>query len=90
MQVMDEREEERVLSERIEVDDAYLGGVHTGYSFHSKQIREVGADNEEVVSLSMALAVRGSSSPRRSPIARINAPLPLSMMTGIGKQSSED
>ncbi|HBH35724.1 MAG TPA: IS1595 family transposase [Gammaproteobacteria bacterium] len=30
MQVMDEREEKRVLSERVEVDDAYLGGVHPG------------------------------------------------------------
>jgi len=30
MQVMDEREGARVLGERVEVDDAYLGGVHSG------------------------------------------------------------
>jgi ribosomal protein L37AE/L43A len=30
MQVMDEREAGRVLGERVEVDDAYLGGVHSG------------------------------------------------------------
>jgi transposase-like protein len=30
MQVMDEREADRVLGERVEVDDAYLGGVHSG------------------------------------------------------------
>ena len=30
MQVMDEREADRVLGERVEVDDAYLGGVHPG------------------------------------------------------------
>jgi hypothetical protein len=30
MQVMDEREAGRVLRERVEVDDAYLGGVHPG------------------------------------------------------------
>ena len=30
MQVMDEREATRVLSERVEVDDAYLGGVRPG------------------------------------------------------------
>jgi ribosomal protein L37AE/L43A len=30
MQVMDEREADRVLGERVEVDDAYLGGVHRG------------------------------------------------------------
>ena len=30
MQVMDERETDRVLRERVEVDDAYLGGVHPG------------------------------------------------------------
>jgi ribosomal protein L37AE/L43A len=30
MQVMDEREADRVLGERVEVDDAYLGGVHAG------------------------------------------------------------
>jgi len=30
MQVMDEREADRVLGERVELDDAYLGGVHPG------------------------------------------------------------
>jgi len=30
MQVMDEREADRILGERVEVDDAYLGGVHPG------------------------------------------------------------
>ena len=30
MQVMDEREAGRVLGERVEIDDAYLGGVHPG------------------------------------------------------------
>ena len=30
MQVMDEREDKRVLNGRVEVDDAYLGGVHPG------------------------------------------------------------
>lgn len=30
MQVMDEREATRVLGERVELDDAYLGGVHPG------------------------------------------------------------
>lgn len=30
MQVMDEREADRLLGERVEVDDAYLGGVHPG------------------------------------------------------------
>jgi transposase-like protein len=30
MQVMDEREDERVLGERVEIDDAYLGGVRAG------------------------------------------------------------
>lgn len=30
MQVMDEREADRVLGGRVEVDDAYLGGVHAG------------------------------------------------------------
>jgi len=30
MQVMDEREADRVLGERVEVDDAYLGGVRPG------------------------------------------------------------
>ncbi len=30
MQVMDEREDKRVLNDRVEVDDAYLGGVHPG------------------------------------------------------------
>lgn len=32
MQVMDEREADRVLGERVEVDDAYLGGVRSGKS----------------------------------------------------------
>jgi len=30
MQVMDERESDRVLGERVELDDAYLGGVRSG------------------------------------------------------------
>lgn len=30
MQVMDEREDKRVLAERVEIDDAYLGGVRAG------------------------------------------------------------
>jgi ribosomal protein L37AE/L43A len=30
MQVMDQREADRVLGERVEVDDAHLGGVHSG------------------------------------------------------------
>ena len=30
MQVMDEREAERILTGRVEIDDAYLGGVHPG------------------------------------------------------------
>ncbi len=30
MQVMDEREDKRVLGDRVEIDDAYLGGVRAG------------------------------------------------------------
>lgn len=46
MQVMDEREADRILDERVEVHDAYLGGVHA---------RKVGRGAEDKVPFVIAV-----------------------------------
>lgn len=52
MQVMDEREADRVLGERVEVDDAYLGGVRPG---------KAGRGAEGKVPFVIAVQTRGKS-----------------------------